>query len=152
VHLVKASHEILDRWNPEAQMNVDVLIWNARCSTDYVQLVMSTYAEPNMLPIFEWLWNPLESENALVESCALLEIADMNRLMIKLGRFPWRARLGKAERTERNYSEPEANADSLHGRTFYRPLAKRQFKSSPQIAQHWMAMGLQNGDANQVVV
>lgn len=64
-------------------MDVHVVLCNFLRTADYVQLVVSACAKPNMSSVLEGVWHSFQTKDALIESCTLLEIADMDSLVIK---------------------------------------------------------------------
>jgi len=68
-------------------MDIDVLFCNFRGPANYVQLLVNADAKPNMSPVIERLRHSLEAEDTLVKSCASLQIAHMNSLVVKFCGF-----------------------------------------------------------------
>ena len=81
---------------------------------------MRSDAKPDMPSIFEWLLDPLETEDLLIKPRALIEIADVHGRMIKL-RGLYRACLANCHGAHQEHRKKERYCDPLHGRSSYHP-------------------------------
>lgn len=119
LHAVETSREIGDRRHAEGKVNVNLLRHNLRGTANYMELLVSADAEPDMLIVFERVGDALEAEDLFVEVGALLQITHMDGGVIEFRGLAGSAGLRKeqsgGEKTRERQNQAESNV-VFHGK------------------------------------